>query len=500
MAVLTSNTTQTRISELSTRYNISMLNTSHTSMISAGHTLSLTMSTLYDTTFRQQTTINSTVGPLPESIQDFVFYSEAIVQPCILCLGFIFNCINLAVLKKARIAAMFQVCLLALTVSDILVCIFGTAQLLVEGIVFRGEIPFGYWHGAALASHLLYYVFVAMLCNSSLYVIVAASVRARMISQPYKIIDNTKLHKVRRILLLTIAVTVVFFLPCPIYAMWQVCYNETERRQCQEFFRRFPHVDSMQYYFYALSLVFGPVIIIANIICFIVIKAALRRSTERLAQLKKDSRRRHQYHRITRMLLVILVLDTLWILPSSVQYLGLALSPRNTIFNKHDTAYVVFDIVAEILLLFRPTYNIFVYLITNREYRQQFKIIFCCWHKSENFMLTSSADSVSTSPEHTPKRLSKIVDQSIDSINQRHVTKENVSQSNGVLHKQGRHTNTGLLDDLHLDIGQKFHKNSEDTYALSEQANVSTEERTNGQQENSNSKQMNLENKAVDKL
>lgn len=314
-----------------------------------------------------------------QKLDDFVFYSEAYVQTAILIAGLIFNACNYVILMKTKMAVTFRICLLAMSITDACACVFGVIQLVVESVYFRGDIPFGYWHASALASHILYYLFLMFLCASSMYVLLAATVRAYMIARPYKSVEKLKARKLKVICVLIFVIVAVVFLPSPLYAMWQVCYAKDNHTPiCVDFLEKLPKVEYMKFYFYALSVIFGPFIIIANIVCLCVIRHALKKSHERSERMTKKEEKKHNYYkRITKMLLIILILDTVWLVPTCIQYLGLVFSPEETVFNSKDVEFVIFDIVAEILLLFRPTYNIFVYLKTNTEYRRMFQKMFC---------------------------------------------------------------------------------------------------------------------------
>lgn len=313
-------------------------------------------------------------------VDKLVFYSEAVVQPIIFCLGIIFNSINLLVFKAAKISEIFKICLIALTLTDMGTCIFAVSQLVVEAKSTKGRIHFGYWNTGALTSHLLYYTFAAFACTSSLYVLLVGALRAYMISKPHESVGKFKPRQMKRICLAIFIGVVVLFLPSPLYAVYQVCFaKDNEEPICLDFLKRVPYIQYMKFYFYVLSIIFIPAVVVGNCISLIKIRNALKKSAKRALRLNREclTSDRNKFH-ITRTLLCLLILDTLWIMPYCIQYLMLAFSPQDTLFNIKSNPTVIFDAVVEMLYCFRPTYNIFVYLCTNNEYKQAFVKKFCC--------------------------------------------------------------------------------------------------------------------------
>lgn len=358
--------------------------------------LNTTSTTMDFHTLPVDTSYHPAVNVTNEWLNDFVFYSEAVVQNTIFSFGMIFNIVNYIIIYQINIAPQFRVCLLALTVTDFGTCLFGVLQLTVEAATLRGRIQFGYWHTGALTSHMLYYIFAVFACTSSVYVLLGGGMRTYMISRPYNSLSSVKPSRVALLCMSIFLVVCLLFVPSQLYAFHQVCYYENNEI-CSNLYRVFPKLDKMKYYLYALSIIFIPTIVIGNVICLVKIKIALNKSAKRV--LRVDRYQTKQGFSITKTLTVILFLDTIWIMPYCIQYLTLAFSPRETIFNINNSAYIILDIFVEILYTFRPTYNIFVYLLTNSNYRQKFNQIFCICHERKHKDHLQTMDTLS--PEGT---------------------------------------------------------------------------------------------------
>ena len=324
---------------------------------------------------------NVTEDPF-EELHEAEFFVESVGQNAIYACGIVFNCLTLAALRSLSVGENYRTCLRALTVTDLCACIAAVINLTLEGAYFRGHMPFGYWHTPALFVYFAYYVFMLFMATSSFYVITIAVVRTHTLRQPLKAIRVYTRHRLRRVCFIIFVVNCFLFLPTVLYGFWQNCYNDREAPTCSAFYDRFPNADELKYYFYLMSVMFGPVVIVTNAMCLFLLRRALRKNQEsasttlnrRPVSVHKMARRNW---RMTRTLAVLLVLDIIWILPTCIQFLGLAVSPEDTLFNSHDVGIKVFDLFAELLLAVRPTYNIFVYAATNSCFRRKLRLLLC---------------------------------------------------------------------------------------------------------------------------
>ena len=78
--------------------------------------------------------------------------------------------------------------------------------------------------------------------------------------------------------------TVFLFTPTPTFAMWKVCYAEDKNHPNtgiairelprKTFNELLPNAKDVRYYLYGLSLLFGPGVVIANLIFMLAVKRA----------------------------------------------------------------------------------------------------------------------------------------------------------------------------------------------------------------------------------
>ena len=341
-------------------------------------------------------TSSTTENPnqIPPNLKDFVFYSEAVVQTSILFIGICLNIMNYYILRTIHLSANFKLCLLALTITDFSACITGEAQLILEVVEFRGDLPFGYWNTRALADHLLYYLFLVFMCTSSLYVILVAIVRTCMILKPIFALQHLTSERLKVTAWIMFLVTFILFTPAVIFALWQVCYNDKEHPKCRKFFKRVPDAENVKYYLYLLSILFGPIVILTNLACLFGVKHALHRTTQNAHSLQvHDSgilNMKKKYSKINHTLTLFLVLDAVWILPTCVQYVALVVSPEDALFDSTDSFIIILDVIAEVFLIIRPVYNFFVYYNIYPDFKSKLCAIFCGFCYNTNRHTTQS--------------------------------------------------------------------------------------------------------------
>ena len=323
----------------------------------------------------------TTSGPAIE----FVWWAEAVIQPTMLSVGGLTNILSIVVLSKVKMNYIFRTCLLALATSDLLTCVTGFAAMVMEVAMFGGEMPFGRWHPRAVATFALYYTYMMFICTSATVVILIALIRNFFIISPMRARGYFTARNTRLVCLIVYLIVFLIFLPTGLNVVYQSCFNETEARICRIAFAKIPNLKQISSrYLFAISALFGPVVIVIYTVCFISIRITVGRSVDALSSMtskNKDGRRDSARmrgkatSRVTRTLLLILILDVICTLPSVIQAVGLLIAPNATVFDKTDRNYDVFDVIAEIFLNFRPTYNFWLYVFHHPEFRARMRVI-----------------------------------------------------------------------------------------------------------------------------
>ena len=331
---------------------------------------------------------------------NFVYIGEAFIQPTLLAIGILTNCASLVILPGSRIASTFKICLIALSISDLCATVTGFTQMLVEVIAYGGNIPFGYWESAAVASFTLYFLFMLFMCASAGIVILIVVIRSVIVSRPVKARRFLTRRRTRLLCWAVFIVTVLIYSPTTLNIFWQACYRDcgvNGTAFCIELFENIPNLETLSNaYLYTLSVIYGPVLVLVYIGCFIGIKVSLKKTAQMLEDLteRKNSiapggaqsskKQLSKTARITRTLLVILLLDTFCTLPQVIQGIGLITAPTSTIFNNDTCWYDIFDVFVEICLCLRPTYNFWLYCYSHKEFRNRLRYkmrrvqFFCC--------------------------------------------------------------------------------------------------------------------------
>ncbi len=326
----------------------------------------------------------------------FIHIGEGIIIPTILAIAAITNLISFFVLQSSRITRTFRICLMALAISDFFATSFGFSSAVAEVVVFHGDMPHGYWDSRAVAILVLYYIQIMFMCVSASFVIFIVATRHWIVKHPLRSRDLTTL-KTRRMLLGLFVITLVLYLPCTLNILWQSCHKEEVATQCQKIKEDVPNLEKIaQYYLYSLSTLYGPVLIIVYIVCLIGIRATLQKSEEVIRNLTEtqtlirnssdnhptsgmgsSGARQRATSKITRTLIMIVILDTICTLPTVAQGFAQLFSPQSTVFSTN-TAFRVFDVVAEIFLAMRPAYNFWLYVYSHDEFRAALRGKICC--------------------------------------------------------------------------------------------------------------------------
>ena len=316
----------------------------------------------------------------------FVWVAEAVIQPSMLAFGILTNIISLLVLSKVKMNFIFKTCLIALAMSDLATCISGFIAMVMEVAIFDGEMPFGSWDARAVATYVFFYAYMMFISGSASIVILIAVIRNIFIVAPMKARRNFNPRTTKIACGVAFLFTFICFLPVALNIIYQSCFNETEAQICLDVFEAIPNIKKISTsYLFALMTLFGPVIILIYMACFISIRVTVGRSVEALSSMTSESgptqrestrKRTKAASRVTRTLLIILICDVICTLPTVIQAVGLLVAPKSTVFDKTDVNYDVFDVIAEIFLNLRPTYNFWLYIFHHPEFRIRMRVMF----------------------------------------------------------------------------------------------------------------------------
>ncbi len=313
------------------------------------------------------------VGINEESAKGFVFYGEVVAQPVILLFGLVTNIITLVILPKVKMTETFKTCLMALAVSDLCACVMGSTQQFVKGPYFRGESPFGYLSAGSIANFTLYFVHMMFMSVSGCLVVMIAIVRNISVLKPLKAKHWFTRSKTIRVCVAVFLANFVVYLPSGFAVTWMTCYKDVGP-SCLRLNQTIGLANLetiVTAYLHFIAITYGPIIFVIYIACVISIWVTLKRSTKALATMAsprlargncRASQRRKTTGKITRMLLIILVLDMVCSLPNTAY--GVTLVKNRTL------AVEVYDAAAEMIYCFRPAYNFWVYLFSNPDFKR----------------------------------------------------------------------------------------------------------------------------------
>ena len=308
--------------------------------------------------------------------------SEVYVQPLLLGAGILTNLACVLLLWVEHLSNQHRDpevgrCLVWLAVSDLCVTTTGFTHIVLEAWFLGGNVHFGHWSTIALINYIFYFSYLMFLGNSAFIVVVIAILRCVLIAQPLKARTWVTEDKIKVTLILGCVLTFLLFMPSSLTVVWQLCFNETNISTCVDTLEHMPHLEvGSSTYLYILGVLYIPVPVLVYIICFIIIEVSLQRSKSTLSQMERCGglqrlRRQRLSHRVTRLLLCILVLDTLCTVPTVISSMVLIISD-DLRYDKHqDPSYHIFDSVGEIMLLLRPTYNFWLYLIIYPAFRRR---------------------------------------------------------------------------------------------------------------------------------
>ncbi len=334
-----------------------------------------------DTIIHQNTTSSTVSDTYTEDAKRFLFYGDAVVQPVIFLLGLVTNIISLIVLPRVKMAETFKACLIALAISDLCACLTGASQRISKGPIFRGETPFGYHSSASIANFALYFAYLMFMSTSGGIVVMIAIIRNINVMKPLKARRWFTRRNTVRICSIVFLVNFIAYLPSAVDVTWMTCYKDVApfclRVNKTIGFSTLERIVNVHLCFIGVSS--GPITFVVYIACVISIWVTLKRSTKGLvtmAPTRADridwsaSKRNKTTGKITRVLVIILVLDMVCTLPIMAYAITVATKPKGALFEDGEIELQVFDVAAEIFYCFRPAYNFWVYFFNNPDFRR----------------------------------------------------------------------------------------------------------------------------------
>lgn len=310
--------------------------------------------------------------------------SETYVQPSLLGLGILTNLVTFLILyTDHKTDSTANKCLVWLALSDLCVAICGFTHILLESQLLGGDVMFGLWSTAGLVNYIFYFLYLMFLGNSALVVVQTAILRSLCIAKPIKYRIWVSDEKIRWMFIISFIITVAAFLPTGFTVLWQMCFNETEVQGCVNALEQMPGLElGSRAYLHMLGVVYIVIPVVINIICFVIIKISLHRSADTLSRMSVSSlgddkpksevaARQKVSLRITCLFLCILIIDSICTIPTIISCMVLLISDT-LVYNKNMyPAFLIFDELGEILLLIRPTYNFWLYIIIHRDFRKR---------------------------------------------------------------------------------------------------------------------------------
>ena len=236
------------------------------------------------------------------------------------------------------------------------------------------------------------------MCSSASMVITIAIIRNVFVLRPMKARSWFSAGRTKTICVVNFAITFALFAPVSLKVLSQSCEKEVNVSVCDRMNSTNPslHRVGSIYLHYFLSALYGPVTILVYVICFICIRFTVGRSVKqlsviasrgastsgdavsgggRVAPSDEIQARSRTARRITKTLLIILILDVICTLPYVIQGVGLLVARGRGIFDEASTAGKVYDVIVEIFLNLRPSYNFWLYIYQHPEFRIRIRSI-----------------------------------------------------------------------------------------------------------------------------
>ncbi len=303
----------------------------------------------------------------------FVFYGEVVAQPTILLVGLVTNIISLSVLPRVKMPGTFKACLMALATSDVCACASGACQELVKG-EHVGKSAYGYYATWSMLTFSFCFIFLFFMSFSGCLVVVIASVRTFVSLKPLKAKGLCSGAKISRICLGVLLANLAVYCPCVIDILYMSC-SRAQTPFCVNVnatlgLKTIEAVTNI--HLYTVSLLYGPVLFAVYFVCVILTWITLKHSAREVNKMAADTgtndnavQRQKSAVKVTSMLLIMLISDMVCTLPVTCYGIWLAVKPKGS-FGEY---YQVFEVAAEIVYCFRPTYNFWVYFFHNANFR-----------------------------------------------------------------------------------------------------------------------------------
>ena len=221
-----------------------------------------------------------------EAAHKFVYYCEAVVIPCINLFAVMTNIWTLLILPRTRIVHAFKICLIALTICDLLASLISFVNIMLEIGFYGGDIPFGIWETAAVTCYALYFISSVFICSSATYVIAIVAIRHWIVNSPVKARYYLTPGNTKKACFCLFLVTLTLYLPTSLNIMYQSCHRDEQTKICIDINKAIPNLKEItSYYLGSLVLLFGPCLVIFYIVSLIGIKISLTRSSKELDSL-----------------------------------------------------------------------------------------------------------------------------------------------------------------------------------------------------------------------
>lgn len=328
-------------------------------------------------------TINPNMTDMAIYLNMITYYVKAYVETSVFAMGIVTNIVIFIVLTNMKMGDIMKILLLAVTITDFLASVFGFTWVLKEATRFKGNVPYGHYSTGLLEIFILYKIFILFLGMSSANVIITSAVRTYVLLNPLRSRATITQRYVMKCIVITLITCIVVYSPSFTYAIWKTCFCDRLKPVCQSFFRIVPFADKVRLYFSACVILVGPGTVLANIVCFSLLKHAINKSAKTVGDIAtpfggNSSQPTHSRKnlRINRIIMYVLLFNSVCIFPSCIQVMFLVVNARKLLFDNTNCTALFVDLVSEISLGFLPCYNFWTYMMHNRDFRLRFKQLF----------------------------------------------------------------------------------------------------------------------------
>ena len=269
-----------------------------------------------------------------------VYICEAYIQPILLAIGILTNAASLVILPRTRIVPTFKICLNCIGNLGSLCYHYRLHTDAGRGYSLWWRCTFRLLGRARCGHYSLYFLFILFMCASAGLVILIVAIRSAMVSRPLSARRFLTNGRTGKLCLCVLIVTTLLFAPTTLNILWQSCYHDTETQFCIDLLDVFPYLENVSNsYLYVITVIYGPLLVLIYIGCFIGIKISLNKTQKMIRELSqrkstvepggKVKNKMSKTAKSTRTLLVIIVLDTCCTLPQVIQGVGLHIFSHN---------------------------------------------------------------------------------------------------------------------------------------------------------------------------